>query len=79
MLEWLKELFVGKPPPTTIAAATFVSVNPILPSHAPLARLVEQAMVDAIKEAHKAGINDPVEIKRRMMQARERVKKEHLP
>jgi hypothetical protein len=42
----------------------------------PLGKEIEKAMADAVNQAYKEGITDPVKIRARMMEAREKVKQE---
>lgn len=48
----------------------------ISPRHGSLAKRVEQAMVEAIRDAYASGITDAAEIRRRMMAARAAVQQQ---
>jgi hypothetical protein len=60
-------------PKPHIVAATGASANAHMSGNWASAARQEQAMADAIKKATDEGITDPVEIKARMMRAREEV------
>jgi len=58
-----------------IVAATGAATGAATLSKEPQSLRIQDAMTEAIKQAHKEGITDPKEIKTRMMAAREAVKK----
>ncbi len=56
-----------------IVTATGASANAHMSGNWASAERQEKAMAAAIAQAHREGITDPVEIKARMMEAREKV------
>ena len=65
-----------KNPPSKIVSAVMASSGSISPGGMARAMLIQDAMTEAIKQAQAEGVTDPAEIKRRMLEARERVKRE---
>ncbi len=57
-----------------IVEAVFTSANSGGLHKSPLAKLIEQAMSDAVTECHKAGIHDPDKVREAMLAARANMK-----
>lgn len=70
---------MAKPKPADepkVVEAVGAMAGTVNPRHGSLAKRVEQAMTEAIRDAYAQGITDPVVIRERMMAAREAVKQE---
>ena len=59
------------PKESKIVAAVGISVNALDKARGPLVRRIEQAMSEAVTQASFEGVTDPVEVKARMMAARD--------
>ena len=59
------------PKKSKIVAAVGISVNALDAAKRPLAKRIEQAMSEAVTQASFEGVTDPVEIKARMIAARD--------
>ncbi len=60
---------------TVEAVASLASVNAFGEKHRNVAEDIQNAMAAAVKQAYSEGVVDPVEIKARMLSAREEAKR----
>jgi len=57
-----------------IVEAVGVSANALDPARRPIAERIEAAMTQAVRDAQAEDVTDPDEIRRRMLEARDKVR-----
>ena len=62
-----------------IVQSTMISSNALRPGAKSMSKLVEQAMIEAVQKCNKEGISDPLEVRKVILAARDRVRNGFIP